>query len=162
MTVGLINWVVGSMLAVLHPFYISMTDINHNASNKTLEISVRIFADDFENTLRKKCNCKVELTKPTDKAAMEKLVSGYITSRLNLKVDGQPVALQFAGFSEEDGSIWNFFEVKNVGSIRKLELFNNLLHDYSEQQVNMVHIKANGKQKTEKLDHPKNTYTTSW
>jgi hypothetical protein len=158
----LIKWLVGSVVSVLHPFYISMTDINHNAKNKSLEVSVRIFTDDFEKALRKNCNCKVELLRPNDKGAMEKLAANYINSHLNIKVDGQPVQLQFAGFSNEDGSIWSFFEAKNVNSIKKLELFNNILHETNDQQINIVHVKANGKEKTEKLDYPKNVYSISW
>lgn len=156
------QWLCGSVIAMLHPFYISMTDINHNAKNKTLEISVRIFADDFENALRKRCNCKVELMKPADKAAMEKLVANYISSHLSLKVDDQPATMHFAGYNAEDGSIWSFFEVRNINAVKKLSLFNVLLYDYTEQQANMLHIKANGKERTEKLDHPKNTITINW
>src|SRR6476661_2375693 len=34
-----------------HPFHVSTTEINHNATDKTLEISCRIFTDDFESCL---------------------------------------------------------------------------------------------------------------
>ena len=30
-----------------HPIYVSVTEIEHNAAEKTLEISCRIFTDDF-------------------------------------------------------------------------------------------------------------------
>ena len=34
-----------------HPIYVSVTEIEHNAKDKTLEISCKIFTDDFEKTL---------------------------------------------------------------------------------------------------------------
>jgi hypothetical protein len=93
---------------------------------------------------------------------MEKAVSTYIIKHLQLKVDGQPTNLQFAGFEQEEGSIWSYFEIKNVYNIKKLELHNSLLHDLNESQINMIHIKANGSDKSDKLDFPKNTYTVTW
>ena len=38
---------------VFHPFYVSVTEVNQNVSEKTLEISCKFFADDFENILEK-------------------------------------------------------------------------------------------------------------
>ena len=35
----------------LHPFHVSVVEINHNATDKTLEISCKIFTDDFEKVL---------------------------------------------------------------------------------------------------------------
>jgi len=36
-----------------HPFYVSVTEISHNAKDKIIEISCKIFADDLEMTLTK-------------------------------------------------------------------------------------------------------------
>ena len=49
----LYQWLIVAYTALIHPFFVSMTDINYNDNNKSLEISVRIFTDDLENTLRK-------------------------------------------------------------------------------------------------------------
>jgi hypothetical protein len=154
MATGLLHWMITGLLAAVHPFYISMTDINYNTNNKTLEVSVRIFTDDLEECLRRTCNCKVELMKPVDKPGMDKLVSAYINNHLQVKIDGQPATLVYAGYQQEDGSTWSYFEVKNVPAIKKLQVNNWLLHDYKTEQVNMVHVKANGLEKTEKLDYP--------
>ena len=35
----------------VHPFFVSVTEINHNAGDKNLEISCKIFTDDFEAAL---------------------------------------------------------------------------------------------------------------
>jgi hypothetical protein len=34
-----------------HPFYVSVTEISQNATDKSLEVSCKFFADDFEQTL---------------------------------------------------------------------------------------------------------------
>src|SRR6266536_6578818 len=51
-----------------HPFHVSTTEINHNAQDKTLEITCRIFTNDFETILKKNYpqdaahNAKVDLS----------------------------------------------------------------------------------------------------
>ena len=49
------------MLSWVHPFFISMTEIEQDKTNNTLEISVRIFTDDFEKTIRQTYTGKVDL-----------------------------------------------------------------------------------------------------
>lgn len=147
---------------ILHPFYVSMTDINYNGKDRELEISVRIFTDDFEKALRKNCNCKVDLLRPADKKAMDKLVNDYVLRHLQIRVNGQPQILEFNGYQQESESIWSFFAIKNIAGVKKIELHNSLLHDYRDQQINMLHIKANGKEQSDKLDYPQNTYSITF
>ena len=149
-----IQWLAIHTSMLFHPFYISMTEINFNNKSKSLEVSVRIFTDDFEKTLRKKCNCKVDLMAVNEKKAMEKVVNDYVQQHLQIKADGRLQALEFVGYQQEEESTWNYFLVKNVSQVKKLEIVNSLLHDYREEQVNMLHIKANGKDYTDKLDYP--------
>lgn len=148
-----IQWMMIAFTA-LHPFYVSMTEINHNAKEKELEISVRIFTDDFETVLHNNYKEKVDLTHPSNQAEMNKLVSDYIQKHLQLQADGKNVSLSFLGFEQQSESTWAYFEVKNISSIKTLSLFNSLLHDYRKEQINMLHVKANGKEESYKLDYP--------
>ncbi len=59
---------------VPHPFHVSVIEVNHNAADKTLEISCKIFTDDFEKILAKNYKTKVDLINPADKAPMDSLV----------------------------------------------------------------------------------------
>ena len=156
---GFISWTGICFLVLAHPFYISMTDLNYNAKAKSMEVSVRIFTDDFEKTLRKNCNCKVDLTAKETTAAMKPLVERYILKHLQIKVNGQILALKFKGYQQEEESTWNYFEAENVQSPMKINITNTLLHDYKEEQINMLHINVKGNEKTEKLDWPAKDYS---
>jgi hypothetical protein len=162
MFTNLFSWLLTQSIILLHPFYISMTEITHNAKEQTLEVSVRIFTDDLEAGIQKNCKCKVELLNSANKAASNKWVEDYINQHLKIKVDGQPKQLEFAGFQQEKESVWNYFQVKNVGAVKKIEIDNTLLHEVHEEQINMLHIKANGKDKTDKLDYPNRNYTLNY
>jgi len=153
-----LTWLSVSLL-FSHPFFISMTDINYNNKNRALEVSVRIFTDDFEKTLRKNCNCKVDLLHSDDKNAMNNVINSYILRHLQIKVDGQVEKLDFVGYQQEEESIWTYYEVKKVEQVRKIEINNTLLHDYRTEQINMLHIKANGKEQSDKLDYPEASFS---
>src|SRR3954471_15705318 len=94
-----------AMLSWMHPYYISMTEIEQDKQNNTLEISVRIFTDDLEKTIRTTYSGKVDLLNKDEKANSEKLIQQYITKHLSLKVDGKVLDLEFDGFESEEGSI---------------------------------------------------------
>jgi hypothetical protein len=84
--------------AAAHPLFISVTEINHNAADKNLEISCKIFTDDFEKTLTNIYHTKVDLSAPANKSEADKMVKEYIKSHLHLKLDGKPVTLEYVGF----------------------------------------------------------------
>lgn len=138
-----------------HPYYISVVEINHNANDKTLEISCKIFTNDFEETLEKNYKTKVDLVNPADKAAMDKLVSDYIKKHLSLGVDGKQVNFSYVGFEKEDEAVFSYFQVDNIASVKKINVVNSILHDFSEQQINIVHCIVGGKRQSTKLDYPK-------
>jgi len=139
----------------LHPYYISVVEINHNATEKTLEISCKIFTNDFETTLEKNYKTKVDLVNPADKSAMDKLVSDYIKKHLSIKADTKPVNFSYVGFEKEDEAIYSYFQVDNVASVKKIDVTNSILHDFSDQQINIIHCTVGGKRQSDKLDYPK-------
>lgn len=156
-----VQWVIGAFLTLSHPFFVSMTDIKHNVTEQSVEVSVRIFTDDLETIIKKNCACKIDLMKPVDKAQADILISAYIKNHLTISADGKPLTLGYVGYELQDGSIWSYFEVKNITSVKQMNITNSLLHDYKDQQVNMIQVKANGNSKTVKLDFPTTTATIS-
>lgn len=148
------QWLLVAYAAMIHPFFVSMTDINYNDKNKSLEISVRIFTDDFENTLRKYHKDKIDILHPTNQDAMNGYVKDYIQQHLQLKVDDKFVQLSFVGYEQQSESIWTYFEVDNVSSVNKISIINNLLHDYNNNQINMMHVKVKDSEQSDKLNYP--------
>jgi hypothetical protein len=147
---------LAALLLTAHPYFISMTEIEYDKTNNSLEISVRIFTDDLENTMRKTYTGKVDLLNKNEKANSEKLIQQYIAKHLALKTDGKNVDMHFDGFESEEASIWSYFECADISSFKTLEVTNTILYDYKEQQVNFIHVKMPGYDETRKLDYPDN------
>lgn len=137
-----------------HPIYVSVTEIEHNAKDKTLEISCKIFTDDFEKTLRQAYKTHIDLLAPKDKAAMNKLVSDYVQKHLLIKADGKTLALEFMGFEQEEEGIISFFQVNNIASVKKIDITNNILFEYKKEQISLIHMIVNGKRQSTKLVNP--------
>lgn len=138
----------------VHPFHVSVIEINHNAADKTLEVSCKIFTDDFEKILTKNYKAKVDLISPPSKAAMDSLVKRYVLSHLAIKADGKPVTLNYLGFENEGEAAYSYIEIENVASVKKIEIATNLMHDLFDDQMNIVHVTVGGNRKSTKMDYP--------
>ena len=145
----------------LHPFYVSVVDIKHNAKEKTAEVSIRIFTEDLENTLKKFGNTRIDMVKPANKAIVDKLLNDYIQQKLHIKLNDKAASMQYIGYEQQLESIWTYLEIKEMPTIKKVEINCSLLYDYQEKQTNIFHIKANGKEKSYKLDNPETNFTVS-
>jgi hypothetical protein len=137
-----------------HPFFVSVTEIQHNAKEKTLEISCKIFTDDLEKTLRQNYKTKVDLLNPADKNAMNKLITDYVRNHLIINADDKLLQLQFVGYEKDEEATWSYFQVKNITSIKKINITDNLLFEYKKEQINILHVIVNGKRKSTKFDNP--------
>src|SRR6266511_1262639 len=126
-----------SQKEISHPFYISVVEINHNAADKTLEISCKIFTNDFETTLEKNYKSKVDLSNPKDKPEVGKWISDYIKKHLSIKADSKNVNFSYLGFEKEEEATYSYFQVDDVASIKKIDVTNSILHDFSDQQINI-------------------------
>ena len=141
-----------------HPFYLSMIEIKHNAKEKTAEVSIRIFTEDLENTLKKYGNTRSDLLKSINKAAVDRLLNDYIQHKLQIQLNDKAVSLHYIGYEQQSESIWTYLEVTDIPIIKKVSVNCSLLYDYQDQQINIFHIKANGKEKTFKLAYPQTSF----
>lgn len=138
----------------VHPLHVSVTEINHNAADKTLEISCKLFTDDFEKVLTRNYKTKVDLINPPDRPAMDKLVSDFIQKHLSIKADGKAAQFTYLGYERDNDVIYSYFQVDNIVSVKKMEIINHLMHELFTDQINLVHVIVGGKRKSVKLDYP--------
>ncbi len=152
---GVMYLLIFRILFFFHPFYVSVTEINHNAKDKSLEISVRIFTDDFENTLRDLYpNRKVDLINPASVGGMDSLIKYYLLGKMKFGVNGQQRKPEYIGFERVDESVWVYMEITGVPELKVLSVHNPILYEFKQEQINMVHV-INGKERqSRKLDNP--------
>jgi hypothetical protein len=137
-----------------HPLYISVTEINHNSREKILEVSCKVFTNDFESVLGKVAGAKVDLSSAKDKAASDKLIAAYVERHLRLKVDGKPVLLHFVGSENQEDGTWSYFQVNDVPTVKRIDATNELLYDGFNQEINIMHVTVGGQRQSTRLDCP--------
>src|SRR5436190_20181687 len=93
-----------------HPFYQSVTDIKFNAKEKRVQGFVKIFTNDFEVVLKKPNGSSVDLLNGKDTSAILKTVGNYITSHLDIRLNGQSLKYSAIGYENEDGATFVYIE----------------------------------------------------
>lgn len=149
---------VPSPLKKIHPFHVSVTEVNHNLQDATLELQGKLFTDDFEAALSKLYKRKVDLIEKSLHESMDSLVSRYFLSHLQIKVNGKLMSPSYLGFEQEKEAVYVFVEYSKIpANIQEVEFFNNLMYDHFTDQVNILHFKSGEKRKSVKLDYPDTT-----
>lgn len=146
-------------LGGLHPFHVSVVEINHNAAEKTLEITCKIFTDDFEKALAQNYKTKADLINPPDRKVMDSLVKKYIFTNLSVSADGKPVSFTYLGFEREEESVYSYIQAENISTVKKIDISNKLMYDMFDDQINIMHVIVGGERKSTRLDYP-NSQTT--
>ena len=153
---------VTALLTLLHPFFVSVTEVRHNEKSKALEISTRIFYDDLEEAIASTSRTKVDLLNPTDRERVNQLLGEYLQQHLQITVDGKPVSLRFLGYEIDNDAAWCYLEVPEVRQVKRLDIQNEVLFAERQTQTNMLHVIVNGKRKSTKLDNPTSKATFSF
>jgi hypothetical protein len=139
----------------VHPFHVSVTEVNHNQQEASLEMQCKIFTDDFEAAIAKQYNQKVDLIDKSVHESMDSLVRRYVLSHVQVKINGKLMAPTYLGFEQDKEAVYVYVEYPKTPSvIQEVEYINNLLYDYYTDQINILHFKSGDKRKSIKLDYP--------
>ncbi|MEO8760164.1 MAG: DUF6702 family protein [Bacteroidia bacterium] len=141
-------------VAFVHPYYVSVTEIKHNAVKKTVEISCRMFTDNIENAIEKLNKTQLDLLHPKDRNEANKLLLDYINKHLVIKVNQKIITFKFIGYEKEEEAIWCYLEADNIENVKNILIENSLLYDFLPAQINMMHITVNDKRQSTKVTNP--------
>lgn len=132
----------------LHKFYVSVTNIEYSEADKALQITTRIFIDDFQRVLKERYGMQEELTVEKNVAEVENLMRKYLTKKIKIWVNGEVRTFNFIGKKYEDDVTVCYLEIKAVDEVQSLTIENGLLYEIEEDQQNLVHVKINNSRKS--------------
>jgi hypothetical protein len=126
-----------------HTFHTSLMQAEYNEQEKSVEISIQVFAHDLENILSKRNGKRIRLDKTPD---ADKLTLAYLSEAVNLKNrEGQLKTFSWVGMESQADAVWLYIETKMPEGLQGAQLRNRIFFDLLEDQVNLVHIKYEGK-----------------
>lgn len=132
-----------------HKYYVSTTHIDYIKSSQSLQITLRIFTDDFENLLQTRYSEAYQLHPDNYPEKINKAIQRYISSKLKLSTNGSALPMQYIGKKYQDDQVICYFEVEQVPpSFTQLEISNSILFDLFEDQQNVIHFSQDSKKKS--------------
>lgn len=141
-----------SVLSLYHPLYISVTEIEHDEKSKALEVTMRIFIDDLELSVRNSIgNASLDIMQPGESYDTDQLLKDYVKKHFIIEVDGKERAYEYLGHEVELPVMYLYLQASNIKKVKSISVFNDMIMETHDTQSNLVHIKVNGKSKSLKL-----------
>jgi len=121
-----------------HPIHVSITNIEYNKSKNKIEISVKLFTDDFEKILSNINKKHVSVTR--NDLNTQKIIVEYIKKNLIIKLDFKEKELKFVRREiKKDNTVWLYFECEySKRETLKYEIRNTLMNDLYSDQKNLL------------------------
>jgi hypothetical protein len=140
--------------AWLHPVHLSVTNIDLDPVRGKVELSVKIFADDFQDLIMQKYGVQLNIIEQEDPGDRISAVNKYIQETLQLFFNGEKaVDLQFVESRINEGAIWLFYRYEFPGKIRRVDILNRVMLEKFSDQTNLMIVSYNEKQNGYRLDN---------
>ncbi|MCK8523942.1 hypothetical protein M0D21_20360 [Aquimarina sp. D1M17] len=140
-----------------HKFYVSVTQVDYNQEQQSLQIITRIFIDDLEEVLQERYDNSIELGLKGETSGVETYIKKYLNQKINFVVNGKMASFTYVGKEYEDDLLIFYLEIENITSFDTIEVSNQVLMDLFEEQQNIVHVKKGNKRKSLILEHRRDT-----
>jgi len=144
-----------------HPLHLSSTELNYNMKTATVEVSCRIFTDDFEDLLGKKYKVKPDLSAPAKHQEMDALVNKYMATHMQLSTGGKILPLTYIGYENDKEAVVVYMESSAVKNLKTMEVSCTVLYDSFDDQTNIFHVSHNGNRKSSKLTYPDKKFVST-
>ena len=132
--------VVLNLGLILHPFHVSVCEIEYNFKKNTLEITHKFFLDDIETALNNRYNKSLDLLGEPDQQQIDELMKAYLNDNFRLTGNGELITLNYLGSEIEEDAIHCYLEAFNISNISTLQVMNSSLLETFDDQQNMVHF----------------------
>ena len=125
---------------IIHPFHVSVCEIDHNPDIKLLQITHRIFIDDLEEGINLANAGSYELYEPENPDQIDKLISEYVQERFSVYVDGKKQEMNYLGHETDTEAVWCYIEIEKIKKFKSIEVHNTILMEVFPDQANIIHI----------------------
>lgn len=124
----------------MHKFYVSLSEVKYNAKSERVEVSIRIFPDDMDRALLEREGMHTQLATELELPEADSLLEIYLIEHFFLEVNGQRIKLEYLGKEPEADAIWCYLESEKLEEPREYLVYNSILTQTFEDQVNIVQV----------------------
>ena len=134
--------------STIHPYYVSTLEIDYRPDRMALQITMRVFTDDWQLMLNTHYDKTLRLDPDTDTEKVLTHSSDYFQQHLELNLNGTDVTPSFLGMEYQDDQLLLYLEIAGVAELQTLAVSNRILFAELEGQQNIVRIKTPTKRKS--------------
>lgn len=118
----------------------SITEINFNAENQSLEISIQFFTDDLEKAVEGINQQRLLLGTDKENIQADSLINNYIKANFKISQNKKELSWKYIGKESERDYTFAYLELKNFDKNTAIWLSNTLLIELFDSQVNKVNF----------------------
>lgn len=123
-----------------HKFYVSVTEIEYAPTQRSLQIIVRVFTDDFQKMLKQKYDPSIVLIDGKEIPTTNQYIKTYFDEKFAVSLHGKKKELNFIGKRYDKDLLVLYFEINEVEDFSKITIKNLILTELFEDQKNLVHV----------------------
>jgi len=131
-----------------HKYYISLTKIDYIKDKKEVQITMRFFIDDIENTLQNRFNITLELATKQENKKANFYLETYITQKFKVNINDEDKVYRYLGKEYDNDVVFFYLEIPDIENINKIVVQNSMLFEEFEEQENYVKLNINNTKKT--------------
>ena len=132
-----------------HPFHSSIISLKFNDNLRSIEITMRVFANDLEKTLNQINDLNIIIDNDDDVQNVDSLIFNYIDKTIFLSINENECDLSWIGKEFETDIVWLYLEILDIDKkIKKISAENRFLFSSFKDQLNIMNFYIHGKKKT--------------
>lgn len=150
------------LLSRPHPYYIGLSELQFYPTEKRMELSIRLFTDDFESALLKSYGTSSDLLKGVNKPEINEKIKTYLRQKVKIKLGTEQLQLSYIGYEIEADASWCHFEATFTSPATQISFQNRALFEVLPEQQHIVHVKAGDNRKSARLNRENDELSWKW
>lgn len=131
-----------SFAAFGHKYYVSIAELEYNASKNRIEGSLKMTAHDFEEVLKEKFGKPLEIESVADTSVAGIYIKSYLVDHFKLYSGGVQAIPAYVGKEVTlRQELFFYFTFTGINNPKEIEIINTILCAQFPQQQNIVHYK---------------------
>ena len=128
-----------------HKYYVSTGLYEYRQDLNSLQITIRVFEDDFTNIIKKKYQLDLGLNN-LNSVTYKSNIKNYLDNNLNIFIDNQKNEYTYLGIEKKNEMFIIYAEIEDVKMFETIQIQNTILFDSFSDQKNIIHFR-NGSQR---------------
>ena len=133
-----INILLASALNLMHPVHVSITNIDYEADQHKIEISTKVFKNDFKLLLYHLYELNVDLDSTEILDQNKTTIHEYFLNHFRIKNGNDKCNLELKDITTDEEYLWFYYQIDIKNDIKQLEIVNTILLDLYFDQKNML------------------------